>query len=220
MEGGKVFCFSLSKTTEICFGSTKMGIFYREKAFHAGKKNQEKWLYPPPPPLKIFLLRPCVTSDAITHKCLYFTSEQVRSDLKASSGKINLLNVNIGNLSKMCDSLIEYLISLDCEFTKKKKKTSSKWIDSSSEGHLQDFSSILKGSSSKIVTVNWIRGQRSNKSLIFVRNIEVGFLFLFVIFMMSIKLLFNFDPSITLQFLKRNLVKLKRNLVSVPWKSV
>ena len=24
--------------TEICFGSTKMGIFYREKAFHAGKK--------------------------------------------------------------------------------------------------------------------------------------------------------------------------------------
>ena len=25
------FCFSLLKTTEICFGSTKMGIFYREK---------------------------------------------------------------------------------------------------------------------------------------------------------------------------------------------
>ena len=35
-------CFSLLKTTEICFGSTKMGIFNREKAFHAGKKNQEK----------------------------------------------------------------------------------------------------------------------------------------------------------------------------------
>ena len=32
------FCFSLLKMTEICFGSTKMGIFYREKAFHAGKK--------------------------------------------------------------------------------------------------------------------------------------------------------------------------------------
>ena len=32
------FCFSLLKTTKICFGSTKMGIFYREKAFHAGKK--------------------------------------------------------------------------------------------------------------------------------------------------------------------------------------
>ena len=24
--------------TEICFGSTKMGNFYREKAFHVGKK--------------------------------------------------------------------------------------------------------------------------------------------------------------------------------------
>ena len=47
MEGGKVtkwgedlflFCFSLFKTTKICFGSTKMEIFYREKAFHARKK--------------------------------------------------------------------------------------------------------------------------------------------------------------------------------------
>ena len=32
------FCFSLLKMTKICFGSTKMGIFYREKAFHVGKK--------------------------------------------------------------------------------------------------------------------------------------------------------------------------------------
>ena len=50
LEGGKVtkwkwgedffffFCFSLFKTTEICFGSTKMGIFYRKKEFHTGKK--------------------------------------------------------------------------------------------------------------------------------------------------------------------------------------
>ena len=37
-----IFCFSLLKTTEICFGSTKMGIFCREKASHAGEKNQEK----------------------------------------------------------------------------------------------------------------------------------------------------------------------------------
>ena len=35
------FWFSLYKTTKICFGFTKMGIFYREKAFHAGK-NEEK----------------------------------------------------------------------------------------------------------------------------------------------------------------------------------
>ena len=32
------FGFSLLKMTEICFGSTKMGIFYWEKAFHARKK--------------------------------------------------------------------------------------------------------------------------------------------------------------------------------------
>ena len=48
MEVGKVikrgedlfffFFFSLLKMTEICFnGSTKMGNFYREKAFHVGK---------------------------------------------------------------------------------------------------------------------------------------------------------------------------------------
>ena len=39
--------FVFSKTTKICFGSTKMEIFYREK-------NQEKWLCPL---RKIFLLR-------------------------------------------------------------------------------------------------------------------------------------------------------------------
>ena len=67
MEGGKLqneemkdeertFFFSLLKTTKIYFGSTKMEIFYREKAFYAGKKNQEKWLCTL---RKIFLLRPC-----------------------------------------------------------------------------------------------------------------------------------------------------------------
>ena len=40
-----VFFFLLFKPTKICFGSTKMEIFYREKAFHAGK-NQEKRLCP------------------------------------------------------------------------------------------------------------------------------------------------------------------------------
>ena len=37
--------FSLFKTTEICFGSTKMGIFYREKHLTPGKMR--KWLFPP-----------------------------------------------------------------------------------------------------------------------------------------------------------------------------
>ena len=55
MEGGKLqneertfffFCFSLFKTTEICFGSTKMEIFYLEKAFHAGKKIRKMTLAP------------------------------------------------------------------------------------------------------------------------------------------------------------------------------
>ena len=49
------FCFSLLKTTEICFGSTKIGIFYREKHFTSGK-HQEKLLCPL---RKICLLRPC-----------------------------------------------------------------------------------------------------------------------------------------------------------------
>ena len=49
------FCFTLLKTTKICFGGTKIEIFYREKAFHAGKKNQEKMTLPL---RKIFLLRP------------------------------------------------------------------------------------------------------------------------------------------------------------------
>ena len=34
----RTFCFSLFKTTKICFRSTKMEIFYREKAFHTGEK--------------------------------------------------------------------------------------------------------------------------------------------------------------------------------------
>ena len=48
MEVGKVIrrgedlFFSLLKMTEICFGSTKMGIFYREKGISRRGKNQEK----------------------------------------------------------------------------------------------------------------------------------------------------------------------------------
>ena len=43
-----IFCFSLLKTTETCFGSTKMGIFYRQKTFHAGKKKKTGKMTLPP----------------------------------------------------------------------------------------------------------------------------------------------------------------------------
>ena len=49
------FCFSLFKTAKICFGSTKMEIFYREKHFTQGKKSGKMTL----PLRKMFLLRPC-----------------------------------------------------------------------------------------------------------------------------------------------------------------
>ena len=45
------FCCSLFKTTEICFGSTKMGIFYREKAFHARLKIRKNDFAPSEFPL-------------------------------------------------------------------------------------------------------------------------------------------------------------------------
>ena len=48
------FCFSLFKTTKICLGSTKMEIFYREKAFHARKKSGKMTL----PPQKNFPVTP------------------------------------------------------------------------------------------------------------------------------------------------------------------
>ena len=54
------FCFSLFKTTEICFGSTKIEIFYQEKAFHAGKKSGKITL----PLRKNFLLRPWFCSSS------------------------------------------------------------------------------------------------------------------------------------------------------------
>ena len=38
-EGGYFFLLSLFKTTKICFRCTKMDIFYRGKAFHAGKND-------------------------------------------------------------------------------------------------------------------------------------------------------------------------------------
>ena len=62
MEGGisfkkrkGPFFFSLFKTMKICSGSTKMEIFYWEKAFHAGKKIRKNDFASSE---KIFLLRP------------------------------------------------------------------------------------------------------------------------------------------------------------------
>ena len=47
------FCFSLFKTTEICFGSTETGIFYREKSISRREKIKKNDC----PLCKIFLLR-------------------------------------------------------------------------------------------------------------------------------------------------------------------
>ena len=51
------FCFSLLKTTEICFGSTRNGKFSTGKSISRREKNQERWLCPL---RKICLLRPCL----------------------------------------------------------------------------------------------------------------------------------------------------------------
>ena len=40
------FCFLLFKTTKICFGATKMELFYRKKHFTPGKKSG-KMTFPP-----------------------------------------------------------------------------------------------------------------------------------------------------------------------------
>ena len=40
--------FHFLKQLNKLFGLYQNGNFYREKAFHAGKKNQGKWLCPPP----------------------------------------------------------------------------------------------------------------------------------------------------------------------------
>ena len=82
---------------------------------------------------------------------------------------------------------------------------------------------LFRGKVSLQKIINRMRGKRSNKSLILVRYIEVGFLCLFVISVIFLQVLGFYlacDPSLNLYFCKRNLVKLKRNLVSVsvPWK--
>ena len=51
-----------------------------------------------------------------THKCSYMTPTQFHADPKASSGKFNLLNVNIRSLSKNFDKLKECIKALNCDF--------------------------------------------------------------------------------------------------------
>ena len=76
------------------------------------------------------------------------------------------------------------------------KTNSSKWIDSSAEGHFNTRLFFFNFTRFILKTWNQLRGQRSNKSLKFVINIEVGFLCLYVIFLTSIKLLFDLWPLI------------------------
>ena len=59
------FCFSRFKTTQICFGSTKMEIFYREKAFHAGKKIRKNDF---PPSEKFSCYHGYAPVDSYNHK--------------------------------------------------------------------------------------------------------------------------------------------------------
>ena len=40
-------CHFLLETTKICFGSTKLDIFYREKSYFTPRKNRENLLCPP-----------------------------------------------------------------------------------------------------------------------------------------------------------------------------
>ena len=63
-----------------------------------------------------------------THKCSYMTPEQFHADPKASSGKFNLLNVNIRSLSKNFDKLKECVKALNCDFN----------VIGISETHLKD----------------------------------------------------------------------------------
>ena len=89
------FCFSLFKTTEICFGSTKMKIFYRGKAFHTGKKSGKMTL----PPLKNIPLMPLLYSSVPS---------------KAVCSKIGTALWKIGSTDfvKMCEKDVSQFLAL------------------------------------------------------------------------------------------------------------
>ena len=86
------FGSSLFKPTEICFGTTKMGrVFYREKAFNAGK-NQEKWLCPL---WKIFLLCPAYGANLVL-RCFYQRTI-MQSQITISCSLYNVVYTNYFN---------------------------------------------------------------------------------------------------------------------------
>jgi exonuclease III len=57
------------------------------------------------------------SANDVAHECSYLTPEQFCLDPNASSGKFNLLNVNVRSLSKNFDKLNECIQSLNCDFS-------------------------------------------------------------------------------------------------------
>ena len=72
------WCFPLLKTNEICFGSSKMGIFYLEKAFHAGIKIRKNDFAPP---LKKIPLTPLREAHLFDTNMWYTPKKQGTSDI-------------------------------------------------------------------------------------------------------------------------------------------
>ena len=81
-------------------------------------------------------------------------------------------------------------------------------------GHLQGSSSIWQGSSSKIV--NWMRGQRSNKSLILIPNIANRNKKPTYIFLRNIKLLFDIWPLIQFTIFEEEAFKIEEKSCKCP----
>ena len=97
-----------------------------------------------------------INNDDAIHKCSYLTPEQFRLDNNASSGKLNLLNVNIRSLSKNIDRLKQCLKALDHEFS----------IIGISETHLKDKpSNILNIEGYNLEHVNRIGRQKGGVCL-------------------------------------------------------
>ena len=73
------FCFSLFKT-KMCFGATKMEIFYREKAFHTGKNIKKNMTLPPQ---KNFPVTPLDVSDETSSRRTFWERLLRKSEIHA-----------------------------------------------------------------------------------------------------------------------------------------